>query len=220
MLGMKMKAKMLIFFILCSFVSVHGMGIVRHTFISVTERKVMGRMFKHVMKSGNKTDDEFFVDGLSVSSQQYDRDLERAEKKERELLRARDEEKRRNQIKFSDTVQSAVLAKLIAKMFVSIKSVLKKIDSPQLEHYFVYSQDTISSIDQYDQLKSFLDSTEKSVAHYIESNDIDSLQQTYTKIEGWPNRLDRFFQESVQNAIQMSDDTTFLKDLLALVSED
>lgn len=217
---MKMKAKMLFFFVLFSVVSVHGMGIVRHTFISITEKKVMGRMFKHVMKSGNKQQDEFFVDGLSVSSQQYDRDLERAEKKDREIKRAAEEEKRRNQLKFSDTVQSAVLAKLIAKLFVTIKGILKKIDSPQLEYYFVFAQDTISSLEQYDQLKAFLTSTENSVAHYIANNDIDNLQQTYNKIEDWPNRLDRFFQESVQNAIQKSDDTTFLKDLLALVSED
>ena len=38
------------------------------------------------------------------------------------------------------------------------------------------------------------------------------------KIELWPDKLEQFFQKSVQNAIKNSDDTKMLKELFTLIS--
>ena len=48
---------------------------------------------------------------------------------------------------------------------------------------------------------------------------VKGLNFLYCKLEYWPARLEKFFQDTVQNAIRRSDDTIMLKELLKLVSE-
>lgn len=220
-MSVKMKVKVVIFAILFSVSNLWAMGIVRHTLISVTERKITGKLFKHVMKSGNAAQDEFFIDGFVVSADQYACDLERAEKKEREIKRCQEEEKRRSQVAFTNTAQSAIIAKIIGKVIDGLQGLVAKIGHhQQLEYYFVFRDATISSIDQFEQLKKLFAGSKNLVIEYIDSNDLEGLQQLYNKLEPWPDRLEKFFQESVQNAIQQSDNTTFLKELLTLIAED
>jgi hypothetical protein len=219
MLSAKMKAKKYIiwFFPLINVV-LHA-GIIHHSLISITEQKVMGHMFKHVMTSAQVEKDEFFIDGYKVSQESYYKDLELALEKERKDDLAKQEKQRRAQLEFSDTMQVEVSAKLLQKILDKIDILLAKIDNPALERFFVFQDTTVNSLQQLHDIKNFIISVQASMVRKIESFDYKGLNLLIAQLELWPDRLEKFFQTTVHQAIKKSDDTAMLKELLRLVSE-
>jgi len=215
----KMKAKKLILLSLALSAYVLNGGILHHTLISVTEQKVIGHMFKHIMTSGGADKDEFFIDGHVVTKENYQQEFERAQKKERDEECFRQETARRDRLQFADIVQVEIAAKLLNKILVQVAQLLERIENPALERFFVFSDTTIDSRDQLMQLKYFTEQLNGSIQKKIATNDFEGLNLLYTKLEHWPTRLEKFFQDTVQNAINKSDDTMMLKELLKLVSE-
>lgn len=199
--------------------SILDAGIMYHTLISMTEQKVMGQTFKHVMRSGNAAKDEFFIDGRSMAQEVYQELFEQAQKKEWEQDQLKKQTQQRAYLEFVDKVQVDIAAKLLNKVVVQIAQLFDRVQNPALERFFVFTDSTIESHDQLMQLKMFTEQLRASIPRKVENNDFESLNLLYTKLEFWPMRLEKFFQDTVQNAIKTSDDTMMLKELLKLVSE-
>lgn len=200
-------------------VSVCNAGIVKHTMISIAEQKVLGHAFKHVMVSGGSAKDEFSIDGHAVSQERYEQELDRLQKKERDDELLQQQTARRSRIQFADAMQVEIAAKLVNKITAQILQLFTKIQNPALEKFFVFQQGTIESHNQLVQLQEFAQQLDASVQHKVAEQDFDGLHFLFTKLEHWPTRLEKFFQDTVQNAIKKSDDTAMLKELLKLVSE-
>ncbi len=215
----KMKAKKIILLLLAVTAHVLDAGTMHHTLTSMTEQKIMGHMFKHIMISGDVEKDQFFIDGYVVTKDNYQQDFERAQKKEREEEYLRSETARRARLQFTDMVQVEIAAKLLNKVLAQTAQLFERIQNPALEKFFVFKDSTIDSLDQLMQLKVFTQQLDPSIQKKISTNDFEGLNLLFTKLEHWPARLEKFFQDTVQNAIKKSDDTAMLKDLLKLVSE-
>ena len=218
MSSLKMKVKKVIFLIMVFATSQIAAGIVNHTLISIAEQKILGHLFKHVITSGNAEKDEFFIDGRIVSKEKYSSEFERLQKKEWEDLAEQQEKQRRSRVQFSEMMQVEVVTKLLSKVIAQTNELLNRANNQALEKFFVWSHATIDSLDQLNQLKLFLDQVQDVMKQQIENNDYQGLNLLYTKLEFWPARLEKFFQDTVQQAIRQSDDTAMLKELLALVS--
>jgi hypothetical protein len=219
MLSANMKAKKLILLYLVLTAYILDAGIIHHTLVSVAEQKVMGHMFKHVMTSGGAVKDEFFINGYVVTKDNYQQELDRLQKKERDEESLRQELARRSYIEFADMVQVEIAAKLLNKVLMQVAQLLARVQNPALEKFFIFTDSTIDSLDQLMQLKSFTQQLDASVQQKVANNDFQGLNLLFTKLEYWPARLEKFFQDTVKNAIKKSDDTIMLKELLALVSE-
>ncbi|MGZ6254458.1 MAG: hypothetical protein ACXWL5_00510 [Candidatus Chromulinivorax sp.] len=194
-------------------------GIVHQSVVSIVEQKVAGRQFKHVIKSGTIDNNEYFMDGITVTCQVYYQELELAERKERQEELMRQETQRKNHIQFVESCQVQVATKLLYKTLQEISLLLDRVENPALEKFFIFADNTIDSYDQLKQLKVFTEQLEPLIQKKIASNDFDGLYFLFSKLEYWPTRLEKFFQDTVQNAIKKSDDTAMLKELLKLVSE-
>ena len=219
MLSAKMKAKKLILLLLALTAHILDAGTFHHTLTSVTEQKIMGHVFKHVMTSGGVEKDEFFIGGHLVTKDNYQQELERLQKKERDEDFLRQETLRRERLQFADVVQVEIAAKLLSKVLVQVGQLLERVQNNALEKFFVFTDSTIDSYDQLMQLKVFTQQLEGTIQKKVVANDFEGLNFLYSKLEYWPARLEKFFQDTVQNAIRRSDDTVMLKELLKLASE-
>jgi len=219
MLSPKMKVKKVIFLIISSLTCFMQAGIVQHTMISITEQKMLGHVFKHVMTSGAAGKDEFYIDGHMVSSEDYHKEFDRAQKKEWDEHVVQQENQRRSRLQFSEMIQVEITAKLLNNVVNKIVDILDHVYNPVLEKFFVWNDLTVESVDQLNQLKLFVEQVKHSMKKRVENNDIESLHMLYVKLENWPTRLEKFYQSTVQRAIRQSDDTTVLKELLTLVSD-
>ncbi len=212
-----MKAKKLIILFFTLLTLMLDAGTVHHTMISMTEQKVLGQTFKHVMISGGAEKDEFFMNGRTVTRDDYLQELEQFQKKEREEEFAQQENFRRSRIEFADMVQIEITAKLLNKILMQLEQLFEQVENPALEEFFVFTDGTIESHDQLTQLKNFTQQIDVSIQKKIVHNDFEGLNLLFTKLEHWPERLEKFFQNTVQSAIKKSDDTMMLKELLKLV---
>ena len=211
-----MKVKKVIFLIISCLTHFVHTGTAHHTMISMTEQKMLGHIFKHVMTSGNADKDEYFIDGQTVSSENYHKEFEKLQKREWDEQALQQENQRRSRLQFSEMIQVEITAKLLNNIVNNVIDILDHIYNPALEKFFVFTDQTVESIDQLSQLKLFVEQVKHSMKKRVESNDIESLHMLYVKLENWPIRLEKFYQSTVQRAIRQSDDTATLKELLAL----
>ncbi|MDP3787696.1 MAG: hypothetical protein Q8Q60_00080 [Candidatus Chromulinivorax sp.] len=214
---MNIKKLILLYFVVA--ISLIDAGIVHHTLISVAEQKIMGHLLKHVMVSGGAEKDEFFIDGHTVTQDRYQQEFDRLQQKEREEELLQQQVARRSRIEFADAMQVEIAAKLLNKILAQITQIFTRINNPALIQFFVFSKGTIDSQDQLMQLRDFTQQLQVSIQDKIVQQDFEGLHLLFTKLEHWPTRLEKFFQDTVQNAIKKSDDTIMLKELLKLVSE-
>lgn len=213
---MKVKKLILLYFALAA--EMIATGIVQHTLISITEQRIMGKIFKHVMTSGSAEKDEFFINGSLVTKNNYEDEFELAQKKEREEELCKHETQRRARLQFIEMAQVEITAKLLYKVIAQISYLIDRIENSALEKFFVFNDSTIDSLDQLLQLKMLNLQLADSVKKKIAVNDFEGLHLLYNKLEHWPDRFEKFFQDTVQNAIKKSDDTVMLKQLLTLIS--
>lgn len=219
MLSAKMKVKKVILGFVFLYPVFLYPGIIRQTTTSVIEQKFLGHTFKQVMISGNDEKDEFFIDNKAVHKAEYQERLEYAVKKEQDDKLVAEQMQARTRLQFMQTMQIEIIAKLLDNLLADIAQGMQKIQNPALMKFYVFHNSTIDSAEQLSQLQTFVQQLDDSIAYKIENNDFDGLSMLYHKLELWPARLEKFFQDTVQSAIKKSDDTAMLKELLKLVSE-
>ena len=214
-----MKAKKLnLLFFLCA-AQIFYAGTVSQTLVSTIEQKVMGHVFKHVISSSNAQKDEYFIDGRTVVQEKYQQDLEMMQKQERDKEYEQQIIARRARIQFTEMMQVEIAAKLLKGLVLQILQLIERVQNPALEKFCVFTHTTIGSEEQLMQLKNYTLQLESVIDDKIANYDFQGLHALCAKLEPWPPRLEKFFQDTIQNAIKKSDDTMMLKELLKLVGE-
>lgn len=194
---------------------------VRHVSVFLQEETVSGVEFSSSIKSDRgKVEELYFVNKIPVQKNDFYKELEVAELLELRREHERIERQKKNRIMFADQAQVAIIEKMIKKRLQESLRILDLLQNEQLQLYFVFQRDTIDSLQKLLDMKQFLNSVPRGeLKELVEDHDMQGLQEMLDKIEQWPDKLELFFQASVQNAIKNSDDTVMLKELLGMLSQ-
>lgn len=160
----------------------------------------------------------FYVDSIPVEKERYDESLLEAKKEEWIKEREMQEQKRHADLYFKNSAKLEILKKLLNNLYLDIASKLKKINNFEgLSQYYVFSNDTFNSLEELEQIEDELLPQSKKLIKNSEKNELITLNEFLEKIENLPEKLDKFFKDSVENAIKKCDDTKFLKRLLEFI---
>lgn len=194
---------------------------VRHASVFLQEEIVSGIEFSSSIKSDRgKVEELYFVNKIPVQKDDFYKELEVAQLLEIRREHERIERQKKNRIMFADQAQVAIIEKMIKKRLQESLRVLDLVQNEQLQPYFVFQRETIDSLQKLLDMKQFANSVPRGeLKELVEDHDMRGLQEMLDTIEQWPDRLELFFQASVQNAIKNSDDTAMLKELLGMLSQ-
>jgi hypothetical protein len=161
----------------------------------------------------------WLIEDRAVSMQEYTESLADAYKEESK--RETEEEFTRRQREHSLKLQAKMTAqkKIINNYVVVIEDNLKKLHEYGLESFLVFSDNTLPSKEQLDELEHTILAQAKELLD--ESNDTIELQalvSTAQKLESMPQRLNDLFYATVNKAISVCNDTKMLKKLLDTVA--
>jgi len=138
-----------------------------------------------------------------------------AEQKEKELLaRKKDEDEQ-----FANELRQEALKKLVKLELEKVGKAFTKLDKYQLEPFFVFEENSFPSEESLQEARVVLVAQARGLT--IKSMDevsCEELKDSLAKLEVLPDRIERFFRQSVRFAINRCNDTKRLKDLLALIS--
>lgn len=194
---------------------------VRHVSVYLQEEVIQGTEFTNSTKSDRgKIEESFFINKIPVQKAEFYKELELAQLAQLRKEREKSERLAKNKIAFVDSAQVAIVEKLINKRLQEITRVLEWLQHEQLKQYYVFHKDTVDSIQKLFDIKQFVSGfAVAELKQLVELNDMQKLQEMLDKIDQWPDRLEAFFQASVQYAIKHSDDTVMLKELLSVLSQ-
>lgn len=190
----------------------------RQRMVIETEEKINQIIFKHIIESGVSVKDVYLINGVAVSKEEYAIRIQKAEQEEQEMCRKMEEERIYAKVEFISTTQLQIYKKMLSKTFIEVKQWLAKLEMPIVSEYYVFSTDTIASKGAFESFKNDLFLKAQSLFdEYTQLQDVLALQKLLDQYEKVPYRLERFFQNSVQQAINHCDDTKILKELLSLL---
>lgn len=194
---------------------------VRHVSVYLQEEIIQGTEFTNSTKSDcGKIEESFFINKIPVQKTEFYKELEFAQLAQLRKEREKAERQVKAKIAFADNAQVAIIEKLINKKLQETIRILEWLQHEQLKQYYVFHKDTIDSMQKLLDIKQFV----SNVAHaelkqLVELNDMQKLREIFDKIDQLPERLEAFFQTSVQKAIKHSDDTAMLKELLSVLAQ-
>ena len=208
----------LVFYFLLLISSEIAAKTVRQHMVIETEEKIHQTIFKYILESGTRVKETYLINGSLVSQEEYKLRIEQAEHEERLLLRKIEEYRLYAKAEFMSSSQLQIYKKMLSKNFMEIKQWLAKLEMPTVSEYYQFSSDTIASKGAFESFKNdvFL-KAQVLLDEYDEQQDSVNLQKLLDQYEKVPYRLERFFQNSVQQAINHCDDTKVLKELLSLL---
>lgn len=184
------------------------------------EEQVDGKLFSHRYETrhdaaGSALKEVWKIDGKEVSAQVYEEAILEAEKNERRLQRAQEEQARCANFEFKEKAQRAVVTKLLGKVTQNLVRDIQTIERYGLGAYAVFSDSTLS-VQGYQELVTVLIPRAQALGQ--ENLDFAQLQDLYNRLEPLQDRMRLFMRATIDRAIEKCDDTKFLKDLLTLVS--
>ena len=183
---------------------------------------INGIQFKYFIKSLNgKREESFFIDDIPTMKKDYIKVIDEAKLAEWHNERELTEKNEREKLDFKDQMNIILLKKLVNLLVEKVQTQLDLVNNELLKPYFgyAYNEKTIQSYRDLAEMKDFLKvELVELLPELIDCSDCDGLKEVIDKIEGWPDRLELFFKDSVKHAIEKSDDTAALKELLAFVS--
>ena len=140
--------------------------------------------------------------------------IEEEEKKQKEFLAQKEKEKE----EFLRETQIQALRKLVCIELETVEKSLSKLNKYKVEQYFVYQEDTFPSEESFNDVKIELinQARELTLRNTDELNQ-DELKKVLSKLEVIPDKIERFFRQSVKYAINQCNDTKKLKELLSLI---
>ena len=192
---------------------------IRHMSMIIDEEKVDGISFLHTLKSDQgKVAETFLIDGQPVDKSDYYHQLDQAYLKEMQKKREQNEYKSRLKVEFASKAHCAILNKVVVELLQKVSSLINRLRHDELKPYYVFDQDTVSSLSELLEIKQLVSQAQLDVSDLVSSNDMAALQDIIDKLESWQDKLEECFKNSVNNAIEQSDDTLMLKELLSVVS--
>ena len=215
---MKVLNILIVLFLLQIVTFLKGGTIEKSLSVYVIEEQIAGIRFTHRSDLiDGKSNEIWAISGRPVSVGEYEEAILNAERDERRAERKAQEERRKQGQEFKAKAHYTLLKKLGMAQAAEIVKGLIPVKEPLLEPFLQFSESTFSSRDVLHELEQELEIIHK----LCESSNLEEMVQLGTllkKIELYPARLAKLYQESVNSAIKTCDDTRALKELLKLVS--
>lgn len=189
------------------------------------EEQVDGKIFAHRSEvhldthrdaAGATRKEVWKIDGKEVSAQVYTEDILEAEKNERRVQRAQEEQACDATFAFKEKAQRTLVKKLLGKATQNLMRDIQTLERYNVGAYAVFSDATISA-QGYQELVTVL--VPRAQALVVEEcPDFTQLQELYRRLEPLQDRMKIFMRATIDRAIEKCDDTKILKDLLSFVS--
>lgn len=150
-----------------------------------------------------------------IEREAEERKKQEEELKQKELLAQKKEEEE----KFIQEAKTEGMKKLVKLELQNVETSFAKLDKYKLDNYFMFEDNTFFNEDILNESKIGLVAQARGVTiKNTEELDHDELKETLSKLEVLPDKIERFFRQSVRFAINQCNDTKRLKELLSLIS--
>ncbi len=161
---------------------------------------------------------EFFVDANPVIKDLYIKEKMEAKFNELQLMNKIKEEKSENERKFKKKSEFFILKKLIRINLKDLENYIEKLKENNLEKFYSFSPQTFNSLDNFQVLENeFIPEAKFTINQTNDELTVDLLHQMLDKIESYLDKINEFYKNTINNAIELCDDTKLLKDLLELI---
>lgn len=217
---MNIKKQFIIIFTittLCNY-NLHS-ATIKTTLVSTIEQTYNQMKFKHIIES-NKLEEKYFINDIPVLEDDYYEKMDNAEQIERQQKRMNEIKQRRDKIEFMVNAQNQITAKLISQIVEEIEIASSKLQHPALNGYILFSSETVPSQHELEELISVASYVKREIPKLIDAHDTSRLELYEQKLSPFPEKLELLFRSSVNEAIQKCDNTSNLKELLELLSEE
>jgi hypothetical protein len=186
--------------------------------VYVIEEQINGIRFAHRSDFiDGKASELWAIDGRQVPEHEYEEAILNAEREERKSVRRQEEQKRKQEQEFKVLAQNNLIKKLLNLKIADITKELSKIKEPLLAPFLKFSEHSMSSeMALYDLEQEIEDANKLSLRG--ELADTKQLYTVFEKLEQYPEKLMKLYQDSINYAIKTCDNTRALKELLILVS--
>ncbi len=207
-----------LFFAINSFIFISNCK-VNNEIISIEKEEIIGNKIfidKQKIQKG-KEEHDFLVDGNTVTKDSFLKEKREAQINELEQLNKKEEEKIESERKFKHNSKISILKKLLKINLNDLEIFLDKLKKNDLERFYSYSIQTFDSLNNLENLTNdFIPELKFSLNKTNDQLTIDYLNQMLEKIESYLNKINEFYRNTINNAIELCDDTKLLKDLLEL----
>ena len=168
------------------------------------------------------TEEEYFKKFAWAESEEKRIEREAEEQKRQEALKLamqEKEEREKEEAVFIKEAKIEGMKKLVKLELQNVETSFEKLDKYKLDNYFMFENGTFADEDDLNEVKIGLVAQSRGVIiKNTEELDEDELKNTLTKLEVVPEKIERFFRQSVRFAINQCNDTRRLKELLTLIS--
>lgn len=190
----------------------------RDVLITYTEERINNKLFKSRIDFENGTKKETYsIDGVTVPQEEYEEAILNAEKEEKRLERAA----AHNSLLAIGDLHNKIQAKLLkSELLPKVKKLeadSKRLLDDRLKAYIVFGKDTFESQEDLDNFISEFIPEAYTIVNQDEK-DIKKLLELDNQITEYTKTIQEMFVSTVQNAIDKSDDTKLLKDLLFIIN--
>jgi hypothetical protein len=199
--------------------------VVKETVIRYTEEHINGVVFKVRSDLTNGV----LTERKAINDKQVSPD-EFAQQKETALLadirrqREEDENKRRQQETqdadqqiFNQRARCAIFKKQIALLVKDVEQELGRMRKQTLDSYVTFEDPVISSREQFEDIERVVIPSAKTLLSADNLTELE-LNSMIRRLEKIPDSLRRLSQSTITHAINKSDDTKLLKELLNMVN--
>jgi len=198
------------------FIALEGKIIQKTLSLFCIEEQVNGKIFGHQRELFNGIVKEVWtLDGKPIEQEFYLQELVKAEQEEFMKERLRQEHYLKEQQEFQDRCQKKIFDKLLKLTVKKVELELEKINDDRLKPFLLFQDDTVVSLAMLQQIIHEVSSAQQLFNCLDNKNEIKT---TLALLEGYPEKLQKFYGATVDNAIATCNDTKLLRDLLELVS--
>lgn len=196
---------------------------IAHAVTDTTYRRIDGHDFVVSLEIVDGTINETrSVDGTAVTQQDYERELIKAEKAERDRETRRVRAAACKKAAEMRLIRKKAVRRLIQLGLEHVHAELKHINEYELEPHLLWNAQTIGSREEYERLLKILIPEAKQLLQSDNNDDNDDTEtleyiESYaTQLEDYAQRLSALFLESVNHVIAHTQDTKLLKRLMEI----
>ncbi len=192
-------------------------GIVKTIKIEITQEVIDNHTFVHKMEDINGLyKEQWVVDNSSLDYEEFKKHKVQARICELEREEQHIYERRKRLFQADYRARLALQKKLLAHTIDRVEQLLASISNIHLIPYYIYKAITVSNEEQIEHIEQKLREAE----NLVDDNEsmLNQLQENYVYLESMISRLQQFFYDALESAIDRCDEPRLLKEFLELIN--
>lgn len=180
--------------------------------------KVNGKVFKHIVTSGDSVSEQFFIDEVPMLKEMYFEKLEDEERDEIHQKRMAKQDRVIAQAQSLSDVQVDLAVKLAQTEFEKVQELFEHFHMPVVQKHITYMPSAIASPQQFREIADFIEQSKYQLQEAILQRNSSILHNLHENFEEVKDKLEGCLHNSVSKAIAHCDDTYALKELFRIMS--